>query len=211
MTLIEALQAVDVSETKCQSNCAESVKIAVGKAGYDNSIFSISCTTTRKNLLSSDKWKRVYSGEAMPNDIILFDWYKTDYDDNHENCEHIGIVRYISNGIIFYDDFNGGDCSRTYGHHSIAVDSTMIVILFRAMDKVYENTCYKEKHIYLHRYDKGSIVKLIQALLKVDVDGYYGDITTSAVKEFQKKYSLEVDGVIGNETFSKMSEVFGHG
>lgn len=211
MTLIEALASVDVKETSCRHNCAESVKIAVGRAGYDNSIFSVSCTQTRQNLLKSDSWKPVEINDSKPNDIILFDWYKTDRDENHTNCEHIGIVNHVENGIIYYDDFNGGDCNRTYGHHQIALNSTKIVIVFRAIDQVQEYSCYKDKYVILHKYDRGSIVKVFQALLNVDVDGDFGDETTNAVREFQKKHSLEVDGVIGDETLTKISEVIKDG
>lgn len=40
-----------------------------------------------------------------------------------------------------------------------------------------------------------------------DVDGDFGDITENAVKDFQTKYKISIDGAIGDETKNKMNEV----
>ncbi len=59
----------------------------------------------------------------------------------------------------------------------------------------------------LKRGSTGSEVKLAQETLKElgyftypRATGYYGNITASAVKEFQKDYGITPDGVIGNRT-----------
>ena len=38
----------------------------------------------------------------------------------------------------------------------------------------------------------------------LDADGIFGSITDSKVKEFQKNNNLEVDGLVGKNTFEKL-------
>lgn len=55
------------------------------------------------------------------------------------------------------------------------------------------------------------VTKLQQFLNKLGAnlveDGDFGPITKQAVIEFQKKYSLEVDGIVGNQTWTKLYEL----
>lgn len=68
---------------------------------------------------------------------------------------------------------------------------------------------------YLEYGDQGSNVKSLQQKLnkvgitdangkKLEEDGSFGDNTLYAVKAFQKKYGLEVDGLAGKDTISKL-------
>jgi peptidoglycan hydrolase-like protein with peptidoglycan-binding domain len=62
----------------------------------------------------------------------------------------------------------------------------------------------------LRRGDTGLVVKILQKLLnaygyKLKVDGSFGPITEAAVKDFQKKYSLTVDGIAGPKTFDALA------
>ena len=65
---------------------------------------------------------------------------------------------------------------------------------------------------YLTVGDKGIDVKILQTKLnkvgyKLVVDGEYGSATKAAVTSFQKKYSLEVDGIAGKNTITKLDAV----
>jgi cell wall-associated NlpC family hydrolase len=51
------------------------------------------------------------------------------------------------------------------------------------------------------------LVKL--GYMNIEPTGYFGSITKDAVKNFQKKYGLAVDGVAGEQTFSKLDAVLG--
>lgn len=42
---------------------------------------------------------------------------------------------------------------------------------------------------------------------ELSVDGRYGELTLMAVKVFQEKYNLKVDGIYGRQSFNKMREV----
>lgn len=72
-----------------------------------------------------------------------------------------------------------------------------------------------EKKVYptLRRGDKGEDVKLLQTLLKADgselaVDGIFGVGTQSAVRAFQKRHDLVVDGIVGIKTWGKLCELY---
>lgn len=50
---------------------------------------------------------------------------------------------------------------------------------------------------------RGEIVRMIQRALHLLPDGIYGMNTEEAVKAFQKKAGLKVDGVVGPATLAK--------
>lgn len=47
----------------------------------------------------------------------------------------------------------------------------------------------------------------ILGLYKDDLDGKFGANTASAVKQFQRKYGLPADGVVGNQTWTTLKKV----
>jgi len=67
---------------------------------------------------------------------------------------------------------------------------------------------YKEN---LENGDKGLTVAVVQRKLKElgyydsQIDGVYGKGTVWAVKKFQKDYGLSVDGVVGQQTYKKLT------
>lgn len=56
----------------------------------------------------------------------------------------------------------------------------------------------------LKRGSKGTTVKILQQVLKLNVDGIFGPATELAVKQFQKDNNLVVDGIVGNNTWKKL-------
>lgn len=54
---------------------------------------------------------------------------------------------------------------------------------------------------------KGEEVKILQKYLNLKVDGDFGAKTDLAVKEFQKKNGLDVDGIVGNNTWKVILSV----
>jgi len=78
----------------------------------------------------------------------------------------------------------------------------------------YLNVGYKSRtdlsnYPTLRRGNRGNYVKLLQSLLEtsgisIDVDGVFGADTQSAVRGFQNENGLEVDGIVGNNTWSAL-------
>lgn len=56
----------------------------------------------------------------------------------------------------------------------------------------------------LRRGARGEAVRTVQRLLVVNVDGDFGPITEQAVKDFQKKRDILVDGVVGPQTWREL-------
>ena len=52
---------------------------------------------------------------------------------------------------------------------------------------------------------RGNEVKLLQEKLNLKTDGIFGPLTEEAVKDFQRSNGLEVDGIVGNNTLSKLN------
>ena len=62
---------------------------------------------------------------------------------------------------------------------------------------------------------RGEIVTQLQSFLSeagssLTIDGIFGPGTASAVRAFQKKYGLAVDGIVGPKTWAKLLEVAGN-
>lgn len=64
--------------------------------------------------------------------------------------------------------------------------------------------------------DEGDGVTVLQALLAADPDiypealitGYYGSLTTNAIRRFQKKHGLEQVGFVGPRTLERLNDLF---
>ena len=52
---------------------------------------------------------------------------------------------------------------------------------------------------------RGNEVKVLQEKLNLKADGIFGPLTEEAVKDFQRSNSLEVDGIVGADTLSKLN------
>ncbi|MDR0858353.1 MAG: peptidoglycan-binding protein, partial [Oscillospiraceae bacterium] len=55
----------------------------------------------------------------------------------------------------------------------------------------------------------GEVVKVLQTALnkfgyKLEVDGSFGPLTDTAVRNYQKSFGLEVDGIVGPKTWAKL-------
>jgi N-acetyl-anhydromuramyl-L-alanine amidase AmpD len=56
----------------------------------------------------------------------------------------------------------------------------------------------------LKKGDTGASVKQLQKLLKIEADGIFGPMTENAVKTFQRKRGLVVDGKVGPKTWAAL-------
>ena len=52
---------------------------------------------------------------------------------------------------------------------------------------------------------RGNEVKVLQEKLNLKADGIFGPVTEEAVKDFQRSKGLEVDGIVGANTLSKLN------
>ena len=59
----------------------------------------------------------------------------------------------------------------------------------------------------MRRNDRGEYVKLVQTLLKQEVDGIFGPRTDNAVKLFQASTGLKADGIVGPLTWAELDKL----
>ena len=77
-----------------------------------------------------------------------------------------------------------------------------------AVDGIFGTNTYNAC-INVRKGAEGNITYLIQAMLichsfDIDADGIFGPATESAVREFQSRNGLSVDGIFGKNTFNKL-------
>jgi peptidoglycan hydrolase-like protein with peptidoglycan-binding domain len=75
-----------------------------------------------------------------------------------------------------------------------------------AREKASENPISKvgTKFTSVRKGASGDNVKELQTALGITADGKFGKGTEAAVRAYQKKHGLKVDGIIGDETMSKI-------
>ncbi len=56
----------------------------------------------------------------------------------------------------------------------------------------------------LRKGSRGNDVKMLQTALNLITDGIFGDLTEEAVKDFQRVNGLQVDGIVGSDTWKKL-------
>jgi murein L,D-transpeptidase YcbB/YkuD len=59
----------------------------------------------------------------------------------------------------------------------------------------------------LRNGSRGPYVVEVQTILGVKADGIFGPITETAVKDFQKKRKLTVDGIVGAKTWAELDKI----
>ena len=163
------------------------------------------------------RWGRYYSRavrSVKPGDIVFYDW------NGDLVSDHVGIVVQNQFGQLSVIEGNKSDsvayrtinsmdrCIIGYGvpnydasdgsNGESRIDSTS-----HDLDKEYIKT------LPILQFGKNNVyVRILQVLLnyyhdaKLEVDGEYGAKTKSAVADYQMSHLLEVDGIVGTETWT---------
>ncbi len=139
-------------------------------------------------------------GGVRPGDIVYFDWSGGG---RISGIDHVGLVEAVhSNGTITTLEGN--------------TSNMMMRRIRRASIVGYGRPRYggsapmPSTDGILRVNSRGNAVKTLQGNLnkvmgtKLTVDGYFGSATESALKAFQSKYRLEVDGVYGPQSAAMM-------
>lgn len=112
----------------------------------------------------------------------------------------------------------GGVCAKSYynsklpGTKFCTPNYSLVISIVSGNSSTSIPTTHTNTKNYLTVGDKGDAVKTLQTKLNkvgynLTVDGEYGSATKAAVTSFQKKYNLEVDGVAGKNTITKLNAV----
>lgn len=176
-------------------------------------VWTMSCGTLM------DAFKQ-YGGEWVTKDpqvgdLVIFEWYKTEKG-KKKLCRHIGLLYKVDKNYIYTIEGN------TSCHDKDVIENGGGVFKKsypKTKDKIkgYCRPKYPEEtqiaKPVLKKGSKGQEVKYLQQNLnqvikaKLEIDGSFGSKTEQAVKDFQKKYGLVVDGSYGKLTHAMMVEV----
>ena len=137
-------------------------------------------------------------------DIIYYDW------DRSGDADHVGIVIKNTNGILTVIEGNKGNYPNDrVGKREINCNSSLI---FGYARPKYRSDSVSISFPTIRKGDTGTAVKVLQLALvayeynigKYGADGEFGFDTENAVKRFQKNSEIEVDGIVGEDTWNKL-------
>ena len=168
----------------CEADCSEGTIALIKAVGY------------LKGIPELQKCNATYTGDMM-------NYFRSV---NGQKYFTILTGKYLTNSSYAMR----GDINLNTAHHvNITIDNGVNCGLTSTSTSTTTPTNTKN---YLTVGDKGDAVKTLQTKLnkvgyKLTVDGEYGSATKAAVTSFQKKYNLEVDGIAGKNTITKLDSV----
>lgn len=200
--------------------CAAFVSVIAKECGLLD-IIPAECSCDRQIALAKKMGIWVESDSYVPEsgDIIQYDWQDSGIGNNKGSSDHVGIVISVSGGKMQVVEGNYSDSVKV---RTLAVNGKFIrgyiapKFSSKATEKESVNISSKEvcevELQVLKQGSKGSAVKALQILLigygyscgASGVDGDFGSATLAAVKKFQKKMGLTVDGIVGAKTWAKL-------
>lgn len=201
--------------------CATFVSFVAYKCGLLD-IIPAECSCGRMITLAKKNGIWVENDAYVPKmgDIIMYDWQDNGVGDNTGAPDHVGIVVSVSNGTIKVIEGNYKDA---VGYRNIAVNGRYIrgyicpnfsskATLKESVNNSSSKGGVKVELSVLKQGSKGEQVKALQALLvgygysigASGVDGSFGSATLKAVKAFQAKSKIDVDGSVGPITWKKL-------
>lgn len=196
--------------------CATFVSAVAIKLGYTDIIpTECSCNKMIELFKSLGVWVEDENRTPNPGDILFYDWEDTGSGDNKGRSDHTGIVEKVSNGKITVIE---GNYSNSVKRRTLSVNGKYIrgygvpkYDVEQKDDSTNKGVC-KVEIKQLQKGDKGDTVKALQTLLigygiscgKWGADGDFGEDTYTAVRKYQEKKKLSVDGIVGTNTWNKL-------
>ena len=143
-------------------------------------------------------------------DILYYDW------DNSGDADHVGIIEKVNGmSLTVIEGNNGNFPNDRVRRREISSGSSLIYGYARPKYPVKSSANSSDVNISLptvRKGDTGNAVKILQLVLvayeynigKYGADGDFGFDTESAVRQFQKRSGIAVDGIVGRDTWSKL-------
>lgn len=179
---------------------------------------SRSCTKTRDILNQCPDFITVNKNNLKAGDIVLYDW------DNSGDCDHIGIISKISNGVVYvlegniksndftesivdeihYDNYRKNHTVACFRYIKAGTDDKMI--FYTINSEITLTECDLE---HGHKADK----LLCQAMLynygyySGLLDGIFGEKTINAIKRFQANHQIPITGVVDFKTWKNLIDL----
>lgn len=196
--------------------CATFVTACAIKCGATDIIpKECSCNKMIELFKGLGSWVENDAHVPAPGDILFYDWDDNGKGDNKGQSDHVGIVEKVSGNTVTVIEGNyKSECKR----RTLSVNGRYI--RGYGVPKYDEDSAPAASTVaiflpVLRRGDKGEAVKTLQRLLNalgytdatekaLAVDGSFGAATLYALKAYQTKNGLEVDGVCGKLTWTSL-------
>jgi len=192
--------------------CDTTVSAAFIKANAEDMLGGTECGCEEhiKMFKKAGIWEEDGTVTPTPGAIILYNWDQN-YQPNDGHSDHIGIVERVDGKKITVIEGNIGG---KVGRRTIDVGNGYIRG-YAFPNYLPEETERTDKTItvelrVLRKGCKGTDVCSLQALLvglgfdPNGIDGDFGSGTDGAVKKFQAEENLEVDGIVGKDTWTAL-------
>lgn len=202
--------------------CAATTTALAVKLGYTD-IVPCECSCTRLIAIAKDMgiWVENESITPTPGMLCIYDWSDNSGNaDNKGDPDHIGIVESVGGGqfVVIEGNYDNAVKRRTLtvngkylrGFIAPKYDAEDI-----AGDEPVKGDCTVQLRT-LRKGCEGDDVNVLQILLieygnkydfdcgRYGADGDFGSDTEKAVRKFQAAFGLEVDGIVGTNTWSKL-------
>lgn len=192
--------------------CACFISWLAEKLGITDIIpVDMSCNSQISKFKSMGVWHTDRNFQS--GDIIYYDWDRLG---DSKPADHVGIVEKIVGSTLTVIEGNNGEYPNDLvRRRTINSASSLIYGYARPKYPVKSSANSSDVNISLptvRKGDSGNAVKILQAFLVAyeysigisGIDGDFGSDTESAVKQFQKNSEIEVDGIVGRDTWSKL-------
>lgn len=200
----------------CTAWCAAFIAFILRECGVD-APWSMSCTAQRTWWISHGLWHT--DRDFKLGDVPYYDW------DHSGDCDHVGIIVEINDSKIVVEEGNFGNFDNDKTKVSLRrIPKTYPFICGYARPQ-YADALQPQKQpvqasekyvtIDINQVSKGSqsvAVNMLQAALiahgysigAYGIDGDFGNDTLMAVRDFQRNHGLEVDGIVGQQTWNSL-------
>lgn len=160
-------------------------------------------------------WVEADAHRPTPGDIVMYDFDDNGRGENTGSPDHVGIVEKIIGDDITVIE---GNYSNSVKRRPLEVNGLYIrgyIVPKYADEKATEPAPKAESAVtvklsVLRKGSEGDQVKALQRMLYAmgydvgPVDGIFGSKTEAAVRAYQKNKGLTVDGIVGQQTWTKL-------
>ena len=162
----------------------------------------ISCNSQIKKFKALGVWHT--DSNIQSGDILYYDW------DSSGDADHVGIIEKVNGMSLTVIEGNNGNFPNDRVRRR-EINSASSLIFGYARPK-YRSDDVSISFPTIRKGDTGTAVKVLQLALvayeynigKYGSDGEFGLDTENAVKRFQKNSGIEVDGIVGENTWGKL-------
>lgn len=169
-----------------------------------------SCPRMVEKAKSLGIWVENDNYKPQPGDVIMYDWQDSGKGDNTGTPDHVGIVIAVNGSDLTIRE---GNKNKTIANRYLKVGGKYIRGYITPKYDETQTTAPKTQTPKtqstvtislptLKKGSKGKAVKVWQAIIGASIDGIFGSNTEALTRTFQSSKGLEVDGIVGTQSWS---------